>query len=156
MNNVIEKTTISDKSYNYLKRHKPRYEILNDNQNCIQYQIHKLIITLIPEIVGCYPFHVESKTKNIFQSKKSRGCGLHRSIFAELVSWTIHYKSEKKNKTVPLNSRDSFVLYTLHFEKKVHLVYYKKKFVLHERFYVKPRKTTIKVKTSLSIRSFRC
>lgn len=32
--NVIEKTTISDKSYNYLKRHKPRYEILNDNQNC--------------------------------------------------------------------------------------------------------------------------
>lgn len=67
--NVIEKTTISDKSYNYLKRHKPRYEILNDNQNCIQYQIHKLIITLIPEIVGCYPFHVERNMKNIFQSK---------------------------------------------------------------------------------------
>lgn len=32
--NVIEKTTISDKSYNYVKRHKPIYEILNDNQNC--------------------------------------------------------------------------------------------------------------------------
>lgn len=35
----------------------------------VQYQIHKLIITLIPEIVGCYPFHVERKMKNIFQSK---------------------------------------------------------------------------------------
>lgn len=66
--NVIEKTTISDKSYNYLKKHKP-YTKFSMIIKIVQYQIHKLIITLIPEIVGCYPFHVESKMKNIFQSK---------------------------------------------------------------------------------------
>lgn len=60
--NVIEKTTISDKDINPYTKFSMIIKI-------VQYQIHKLIITLTPEIVGCYPFHVERKMKNIFQSK---------------------------------------------------------------------------------------
>lgn len=41
----------------------------------VLYYIHKLIITPIPEIVGCYPFHVEKKKWKTFSNQTKAGGG---------------------------------------------------------------------------------